>query len=180
MQTLMDVADVKSQFGVVRCRPVLPETQVVHIPPVWSDRIGYVAVQLDQSLRSDAAGITKTVSTDELPISQLRSLELEHLIQIRQAKFVKMPVNLSKWLEPPLRRVGSLWSTFRHTKRISLQSQTSVKWGCVKRAKLIDLGLRLGVSQSLLVAITPEVEQKVGILGRYIQQVRTLPATTSD
>jgi len=41
------------------------------------------------------------VSTDELPISQLRSLEdlLEHLIQIRQAKFVKMPVNLSKWLE---------------------------------------------------------------------------------
>ena len=174
MQTLMDVADVEiPNLGKLECRPVLPETQVVHIPPeVWSDRIGYMAVQLDQSLReATLLGFTKTVSTDELPISQLRSLEdlLEHLIQIRQAKFVKMPVNLSKWLENTFeagwQSMEALLGTQQENLAFSLRSTSPLSEASVKRAKLIDLGLRLGSqSVALLVAITPEVEQKVGIL----------------
>lgn len=174
MQTLMDVADVEiPNLGKLECRPVLPETQVVHIPPeVWSDRIGYVAVQLDQSLlEATLLGFTKTVSTDELPISQLRSLEdlLEHLIQIRQAKFVKMPVNLSKWLENTFeagwQSMEALLGTHQENLAFSLRNTSPLSEVSVKRAKLIDLGLRLGSqSVALLIAITPEVEQKVGIL----------------
>ena len=174
MQTLMDVADLSvTGLGKLECRPVLPATQVVHIPPeVWSDRIGYVAVHLDRSLReATLLGFTKTVSTDELPISQLRSLEdlLEHLIQIRQAKFVKMPVNLSKWLENTFeagwQSMEALLGTQQENLAFSLRSTSPLSEASVKRAKLIDLGLRLGSqSVALLVAITLEIEQKVGIL----------------
>jgi len=59
-------------------------------------------------------------SRQMLPISQLRSLEdlLEHLIQIRQAKFVKMPVNLSKWLENTFEAGWQSMEALWHTKRI--------------------------------------------------------------
>jgi hypothetical protein len=175
MQTLMDVADLSvTGLGKLECRPVLPETQVVFIPPeVWSDRIGYIAVQLDQSLgEATLLGFTKTAPfTGELPLSQLRSLEdlLEHLIQIRQAKFVKMPVNLSKWLENTFeagwQSIEALLGTHQENLTFSLRSTSPLSEANVKRAKLIDLGLRLGSrSIALLVAITPEAEKKVGIL----------------
>jgi len=99
MQTLMDVADVEIPNLAVR-------VSTTETPFTFRQKFGQTGLamwlySLTNPSRSDAAGIYKTVSTDELPISQLRSLEdlLEHLIQIRQAKFVKMPVNLSKWLE---------------------------------------------------------------------------------
>ncbi len=84
MQTLMDVADlsVKNQ-GKLECRPVLPGEEAVWVPAeVWSERIGYVVVQLDQSLRkATVLGFVEKVEAQELPLSQLRSPEalLEHL-----------------------------------------------------------------------------------------------------
>lgn len=172
MQTLMDVADLSvTGLGFLECRPVLPETQVVHIPPeVWSDRIGYVAVQLDQSLReATLLGFTKTAPcSGELSISQLLRLEdlLEHLRQIRQLESVEMGVNLSQWFqnifEAGWQSLEALLGT--NNLALSLRSDSQFSVG-VKGAKLIDLGLRLGSqSVALLVAITPEANQKVGIL----------------
>src|SRR5919202_856758 len=104
MLSILDVADVEiPNLGKLECRPVLPQDKVVHIPSeVWSDRIGYVAVQLDESLKqATLLGFSQTAGSGELAISQLRSLEdlLEHLRQIRQTDQVLMRVNLSQWFE---------------------------------------------------------------------------------
>ena len=84
MQTLMDVADLSvKNHGKLECRPVLPGEETVWVPAeVWLERIGYVVVQLDQSLRkATVIGFVEKVEAQELPLSQLRSPEalLEHL-----------------------------------------------------------------------------------------------------
>lgn len=98
MQMLMDTADLLvKNYGKLECRPVLPEAEVVYIPPeVWEERIGYVAVQLSESLReATLLGFIHKVAKSEVPLSQLRSLaELPgHLHQIKPV------VNLGQWLE---------------------------------------------------------------------------------
>ena len=175
MQTLMDVADLEvTGLGSLECRPVLPESQVLHIPPeVWSDRIGYVAVQLDESLKqATLLGFSKTAPfTDELPNRKLLSLAdlLEHLRHIRQTEPVKMRVNLSQWFEnffeAGWQSMATLLGTQQQNLAFSLRSTSGLSEASVKRAKLIDLGLRLGgQAVALLVAIAPDAEQKVGIL----------------
>ena len=173
MQSLMDVADLHIPgLGTLECRPVLP-AQVVHIPPeVWSDRIGYVAVQLEQSLqKATLLGFVQTVSTIELPLNQLRSLEdlLEHLYQLKQSEPVKHRVNLSQWF-------GNFFQAdWQPLERFLVKDQENLAFGLrsssrlaqvgVKGAKLINLGLQLrSQSVALLVAIAPEAEQKIGIL----------------
>jgi hypothetical protein len=104
MLSILDVADLEIlNLGKLECRPVLPQDKVVHIPlEVWSDRIGYVAVQFDQSLKqATLLGFSETAGTGELPISDLRSLEdlLEHLRQLEQPEQVLSRVNLSQWFE---------------------------------------------------------------------------------
>lgn len=185
MQSFMDVADLSvTGLGKIECRPVLPDTQLVYIPPeVWSDRIGYVAVKLDSSLReAELLGFIKTAGIEELPISSLRSLEdlLEHLSHIRQAEPIKMPVNLSQWFgnvfEAGWQSLETLLSTNQQTlapslrgalrsREASLRSALRSREAALMGAKLVDLGLQLG-SQSiaLLVALWPEAEQKVGVL----------------
>ncbi|WP_250126490.1 DUF1822 family protein [Chroococcidiopsis sp. CCMEE 29] len=91
-QVLMDVADLEiPNLGQLECRPVLPGADAVSIPPeVWSERIGYVAVQLDDSLQeATLLGFTTTVpDSGELPLAQLQPITLlpAYIQQIRQAK----------------------------------------------------------------------------------------------
>jgi len=176
MQTLMDVADLKvGGLGKLECRPVLLGAQVVHIPPeVWSDRIGYVAVQLDSSLQeATLLGFTeKAPLSGELPISQLRSLEdlLEHLSHIRQPVPVEVRVNLSQWFqnhfEAGWQSLKALLGPDQDNLALGLRS-TSQLGDTVKGAKLVDLGLQLGSqSVALLVAIVPEADQKVSIVAQ--------------
>lgn len=175
MQAMMDVADLEiPNHGKLECRPVLPKTQVIYIPPeVWSDRIGYVAVKLDQSLKeATLLGFAETVSIEEFPLSQLRSLEdlLKHLSHIREAKSVKMRVNLSRWLHGLFEDGWQSLETVLGTKdqeklAFGLRSDARLAQASVKRAKLIDMGLQLSSqSVALLIAITEDAEQKVEIL----------------
>ena len=75
---------------------------VCYIPSeVHDDRIGYVVVQIDdEQQEATLLGFTEKVETEELPISQLRSLKdlLKHIHQLKQSQSVKEPVNLSQWL----------------------------------------------------------------------------------
>ncbi len=172
-QSLMDVADLEITFrGKLECRPVLPETNLLYIPPeVRCDRIGYIAVRLDSLLEeATLLGFTKTVpESGELPLKQLRSLEdlLEHLHQIRQLQSTKMQVNLSQWFEHIFtdnwQTVEALLAT-RENLAFSLRSTSRLGEASVQRAKLIDLGLQLAnQSVALLVAIAPDAA-KVTIL----------------
>lgn len=178
-QILMDVADLDvTGLGKLECRPVWTETQVIQIPPeVWSNRIGYVVVQLDESLReARLLGFTEIApATGELPISQLRSLEdlLNHLYRLRQPKQVLTRANLSLWLkniiEPGWQSLEEILGSGQNN--LAFRSGSQLNTASVKRAKLINLGLQLGSQAvALLVIVTKESQQEVAI------RVRVHPA----
>ena len=103
MQTLMNVADLQiKKMGKLECIPVLPNSDICYIPPeVSEERIGYVAVQLSESLReATLLGFVENVATSELPISLFKSLEElpEHIEQISQKQPVPERVQLSQLL----------------------------------------------------------------------------------
>lgn len=78
MQTLLDVADLNIPHrGKLECRPILPNAQTVPVPvDAQSDRIGFVAVQLNESLtEATLLGFSPTVETGTLVVRQLRSLD---------------------------------------------------------------------------------------------------------
>lgn len=174
MQTLMDVADLDiTGLGKLECRPVLPESQIVHIPPeVWLERIGYVAVQFDSSLRqATLLGFAEIVTIEELPVTQLRSLTdlLEHLNQIRQLRQMKMRVNLSQWLDHLFadgwQSLEALLATNGQNLALNFRNDSHLSDNGVRGAKLIDLELQLGnQSVVLLVGIAKAIEEKMGIL----------------
>ncbi len=104
IQVLADTADlVVKGKGKLECRPVLPGETICRVPPeVWSDRIGYVAVQFDAELREGfLLGFTPCVSSVEVPLSQLRSLDelVDRLTEPVSATKSKAPVILSHWLQ---------------------------------------------------------------------------------
>lgn len=82
MQGLTDTADlvVVNQFqnGRIECRPVLSTSLICHVPPdVWAQRMGYVAVQLDDDLcYAKLMGFLPQVHEMDVPLYQWRSLDL--------------------------------------------------------------------------------------------------------
>ena len=103
MQSFLNVADLEvKNYGKLECRFVMPEQESVYVPEeVWEGRIGYVVVQLDESLEEAILlGFAPKVSTQELRCSELRSLdELPgYLSQFKPAPSTQAPVNLNQWL----------------------------------------------------------------------------------
>jgi hypothetical protein len=159
MQTLMDVADlVVKNRGKLECRPLLPNAEVVWVPAeTWAERIGYVAVQLNESLReATVLGFVEKVARMELPLIQLRSLaDLPGYIN----QFSPL-VKLSQWFENVFeagwQAMASLIETEPAELAFSFRGALEVK-GC----KLIGLGT-LSQSVALIVAIE-ESEQEINI-----------------
>lgn len=162
MQMFMDTADlIVKNRGKLECRPVLPEAGVVYIPAeVWEERMGYVAVQLNESLKeATLLGFVEKVSKSELPLSQLHSLQ-ELPGYLNKTKPV---VNLSQWFEDIV-EVG--WQAMEillgtQSTELALSFRTTPETG-VQRCKLIELG---EPSQSVVmsVAIVGEPEQDMDI-----------------
>lgn len=103
MQTFINVADLEvKNYGKLECRSTLPDAEVVCIPEeVWDERIGYIVVQLDDALKeATLLGFTETVSTQEYPVNELRSLDElpEYLSHFKRVQPIKEQVNLSQWL----------------------------------------------------------------------------------
>lgn len=182
-----NVADLEIVgLGRLECRYIEEHQQTCYIPPeVSEDRLGYVVVQLDESLlTATMLGFASTAATEQLHISQLQPLEalLTHLHQLRQSSVVtqaetttKTLVNLNQWLqnvfeagwekvEALLMPTASPAFSFRKVEpvRDTNFSHLDTK---VRRAKLIDLGMQLaGHSVALIVELKPESDQKTGIL----------------
>lgn len=176
MQMTLDVADLDLPgIGKLECRPVLPETSVLSIPPeAWSDqRRATIAVQLSPSLQEAtllgfaAAGQEDTLieSTSagyrEIAIDQLQSLDdLTEYLKLTPP--VTDRINLSEWLE---NRFTAGWQSLTALTGLNqprlASTFRSAAWGTslgeeTRQAKLIDLGVQLGgESVALLVAITP-------------------------
>ena len=178
----MDVADLSiKQVGKLECRPVLPNAQVCQIPPdVWFDRVGYVAIQLSQTLKQGTLMGFTTTAIAETPLNQLQAISKlpEYLNQIRQSKAataslpsISMPstgnvvVNLRRWLEsafdPGWERVEDILSSYRQP--VCVRNVTQLK-DSIRRAKLIDLGMQLGermVALPIAVTLNPDATMNV-------------------
>ncbi|MGL5922499.1 DUF1822 family protein [Chroococcidiopsis sp.] len=173
-QALMDVADLEiPHLGKLECRPVLPQADVIYIPPeVWSERIGYVAVQLDDSLQeATLLGFTTTVpESGEVEIAQLQAIAdlPAHLQQIGQAKQSQLQV-LGQWFEKQFENgwqsLETLLATDRQTLALRHDRTSHLSENSVKGVKLLDLGLQIGNQfLALLITIAPESDGQVGIM----------------
>ena len=106
LQSLMDVADLDiPNCGKLECRKIQAKTNWINIPAeVWLERIGYIAVELNQSLReASILGFVSQLQEGKIFLAELQSLDelplyLERQRQ-RQQLVLSKPVQLSQWLE---------------------------------------------------------------------------------
>jgi hypothetical protein len=165
MLKLMDVADLDvKQVGKIECRPVLPDAESCQIPyDAWGDRIGYVAVQLDQSLKqATLLGFTRTVAK-EVPLAEINSLEdlLVYMNRIKQLK----PVNLMNWFDRVFDAGWQVIDELLNPKQLQLRSFRSNNALPIDRGQKIDLGMQLAEhSVALLVTIPPEPDSELDIV----------------
>ncbi len=102
MRLFADVADLAMpNVGRLECRPVGTFDYTCFIPPeTWEERVGYVVVQIDESLQeAKLLGFVPHISSEELPLNQLQPPEafIEHLGQLRQSPASTL-VNLNQWI----------------------------------------------------------------------------------
>ncbi|MEQ9551757.1 MAG: DUF1822 family protein [Coleofasciculus sp. G3-WIS-01] len=176
MQSLVNIADLKvkrqGQWVKLECRPVFSDTNFVYIPAeVWEDRIGYVAVGINESLtEATLLGFTPTVTTEELSLSQFQSLN--DLLKCLTPKSESLPlVNLSRWFD---NIVAEGWQTVEAllgTPDVSLAFR-SINPATVKRGKTIQLKDH---SLALILDLNQDNEQNI----RIRVKVRSLGSNTS-
>ncbi|NJR76883.1 MAG: DUF1822 family protein, partial [Scytonema sp. CRU_2_7] len=176
IQSLADTADLIVQGkGKVECRPVLPGEEFCQVPlEVLSDRIGYIAVLFNRELtEATILGFVPAVTTSEIPLSQLRSLDelLEHLDSLSPSPG-KTKVQLSQWLQNVFVAGWQSIDAFLESQSSTLaygdvrsgvntrdQEDTSIKG-----IKLIDLGMQLREQTlALVVSLIPQIDDKVAI-----------------
>jgi Protein of unknown function (DUF1822) len=170
---MMDVADLWiKHLGRLECRPVMPDAKLCEIPPdVWSDRIGYVAVQMSQTLKeATLLGFTQTAMA-KVPLSNLRSLPefLTYLHQLQQAPLTAPAkvVNVRKWVEgifePGWQSLEAILGIGK-LDLVSIRSMTPLKTD-IKRAKLIDFGMQLHEQAVVLsLAVSSNIDGTISVL----------------
>ncbi|MGL5060676.1 MAG: DUF1822 family protein [Microcoleus sp.] len=163
MLKFMDVADLDvKQVGKIECRPVLSDAEICHIPyDAWGDRIGYVAVHLDESLKqATLLGFTK-IAAKEVAVNEMSSIEdlLTYMNRIQQLK----PVNLTNWFEDVF---GAGWQVINELLnseqlQINFRNNNTVS---IERGQKIDLGMQLAeTSVALVVTLPAEANSEVDI-----------------
>lgn len=175
MRSLTDVADLEiKDYGKLECRPVLPNSELCYVPPiVWSERIGYVAVQLNESFtEATLLGFTEKVETKEFPLSQLRSLDdLPKYIKDNRlmpevaAPLVPTLTNLRQWLqenfEAGWQSFEALFGTTSLAYREPQKTDFAFRKLKVRQAKPINLGLQLAqYPMALVVTLTPKTDSE--------------------
>ncbi len=174
-QTMMDIADLQiPSYGKLECRVVLNHQDTVIIPPeVWYERIGYVAIRLNESLsQGTLLGFIPEVKQVELPLGQLESLVKfpAYLSQQKRASPVQS-ASLSNWLSGKLdrgwHRLDELFSppaalNFRSPQKVSSKAIDNLS-GEVSRVKLVKLGEDLSHDIALVLNIKPESNEEFNI-----------------
>ncbi|HIK10122.1 MAG TPA: DUF1822 family protein [Oscillatoriaceae cyanobacterium M33_DOE_052] len=160
-----DVADLQvTGLGRLECRPMREHEQICVIPPeVWEERLGYVVVQIQDSLKeAQILGFIKSPHEQQLPVSHLQPIEtlLTTLAGLRVRSEISTSfVNLSQWLQGLFTANWQSVSAIFGSENLAYNFRNFPREGDagVEGAKLIDLEMQFG-SQTvvLLVALTPE------------------------
>ncbi|MBE9004174.1 DUF1822 family protein [Fortiea sp. LEGE XX443] len=178
MQLCTNVADLEiSSVGRLECRPIkLPEQVCLMPPETWEDRVGYVVVQVDESLQeANLLGFIRSVDTELLPLHQLQPLEklIDRIAHLKTSP-IQTLINLSQWF---IGQVDAGWETVESLRDllesrpayafrggVTTEESSNQPQAATKRAKLIDLGIQL-VNQPLMliVEISPEPNVQTSI-----------------
>lgn len=185
MAKFIDVADLWVEpYGKLECCTVLPDAERLHIAAdAWADRIGYLAVRLDPSLKlATLLGFTPTPSA-ELLLTELQPLDQFPLYLQRfdpESQRVggsnRQIIHLRKWLTG-IAEIG--WQTIEQMGNSQMQMATVRSPEqfeiAVRQAKLIDVGMALGEQSVVLsLAITLNPDTSMNVL------VQTYPAPGSS
>ncbi len=164
---LMNVADlIVKDIGKLECLPVFAEAEVVEIPPeVWEDRIGYVFVELSDSLKSaKILGFTPEAA-DKISLSKLDSLsdflvyltELE-VVESVQAEATSNIINFRKWLDGVVDASWQKLDELLKPQQLGLAFKNEVS---ITRGQKIDLGMHLDkISVALVMKVMSESESE--------------------
>lgn len=171
-----DVADLEIvRIGKLECRPLKTSQTLCSIPAeTWGDRIGYIAIEIDDSMRNARLlGFTPTVVTEEISINQLQPLEnlIDRLHDLRQPATAR--VNLSQWFDRVFETgwevVETLFATNRLDPAFSFRGEkvsdtNELESAVIQRGKAIDLGMQLaGENIVLVVELEAESAEKTNI-----------------
>ncbi|NEP15535.1 MAG: DUF1822 family protein [Leptolyngbya sp. SIO4C1] len=109
LQTCLDVADLSlPPLGKLECRPVLPGDTHAQVPAeTWENRIGYVMIQLEETLESAAIlGFVEQVTAETVPLSQLRPAAA--LVPYLQQRWPARLTQLRDWFN---NKIDETWQT---------------------------------------------------------------------
>jgi len=161
-----DIADIFiTGKGRLECRPIRQGEENCRIPlEVWSDRIGYVVVELDEDLLAGKVlGFLPEVTAERVAIAQLQPIET--LLKKLHETTTNPLVNLSQWLErifdASWQQVEALLNPPQTQLSFSFRnSQQAESDREIKRAKLIELADNL---LALVLEIQPEYNESIDI-----------------
>ncbi|HEY9617310.1 MAG TPA: DUF1822 family protein [Microcoleaceae cyanobacterium] len=163
-------------WGRLECRPLRESERQCLIPPeVWSDRIGYVVVQLDRDCRQGTVLGFSAIAAPHLSLAQLAPLDqlLQTLHQTTPVA-ASPQVRLTQWFDQvfeqgwqtitELLNPAQLSPAFRSRTPEPQPAAFTVRSIDVHRAKLIDLGVNLGqTAVVLLVELHPEADDRINV-----------------
>jgi Protein of unknown function (DUF1822) len=159
MINLINLADLEvKNIGKIECRPVLPDAEYLEIPTeVRSDRIAYVAVQFNQSLKSATILGFTTQPLAKVHLSQLQSVD--DLLDYLTAKEQAAKVNIRQWIEGVIAEGWQTVDSIFNPQELSLRFARNF---CITRAKKFDIGLQLnGTSVALIVKLNEQSQEKI-------------------
>lgn len=164
LRVAADVADLKiTELGHLECRPVQPGEKVCQIPPeVWSDRIGYLAIRIEESEKTATLlGFSATAGTGELVINELQSIEglIHHLERLKNPIETKLREWIQNLQDAGWQTVDDIINTFGlPTTSLAYRSRMTDNLApMARRAKVINLGLLLGdVQVTVIIKFLPE------------------------
>ncbi|MBV6624256.1 MAG: DUF1822 family protein [Rivularia sp. (in: Bacteria)] len=169
---LMNVADlIIKDIGKLECIPILAETEVVEIPPeVWEDRVGYVFVELNDSLKeAKILGFTPQAA-DKIYLNRLESLEdfLVYLTELEviesvEAETTSHIISFRQWLDGVIDTGWQKVDELLKPQQLGLAFKNEVS---ITRGQKIDLGMHFEkISVALVMKVMSESKsEEVDIL----------------
>jgi hypothetical protein len=163
---LMDSADLKIDvLGKLECRPVLPNENICYVPSeVWSDRVGYVVVEIDEEAKKAILfGFVEQIKTNELPLAQLPDIDnLVDLLLLAKNKQFLERIFAKNWDEHESAKIlNAKQQNFVCLDDPALPTIDKSITSPLYKAKYITLRRRTFI---LFVRITPEKEGKFQLL----------------
>ncbi|MCT7991022.1 DUF1822 family protein [Laspinema olomoucense] len=155
IQSLLDIADLQLANGKkIECLPVQVDADFVEVSPeVLSERIGYIAVEINSSqTQARLLGFAETISTNPCPLSQFKGLEC--FIDCLHYMPSTQRIHLSQWLHHCWDAGWKRMEELLKVPQLEFALQFRTTQTVVKGGKLLDLN-STGDSVALLVGIKP-------------------------